>query len=328
MAVIKQEQFLGEKAVILQCERYQATLLPHFGGNLISLLERQRGYHLLNEPESIEALREEPFAYGIPVLFPPNRYEDGRFTLEGTSYQFPINEEKTHNHLHGFFMDCPWVVADSGANEEAAFVILKQQVDAAHAVYQHFPHHFTFTLHYTLSNEGLSQKVEVVNTGDVPMPCMVAFHTAVKAPFCETSSRDDYTFQMTIGRRWEMSERMLPTERFQTLTDKEALMPKGGLSPFFEPMDNHYTAEPQNGRNVMELTDHKEQAKFIYDAGVNYKNWMIWNQHPTGAFFCPEPQLNTVNAPNLSMNAEEIGLVVLQPGENWTEMSRLYVEAL
>jgi aldose 1-epimerase len=55
---------------------------------------------------------------------------------------------------------------------------------------------------------------------------------------------------------------------------------------------------------------------------------MIWNNNATEGFFCPEPQINTVNAPALSLPDDQIGLVALEPGELWEETSRMYVVSL
>lgn len=105
-------------------------------------------------------------------------------------------------------------------------------------------------------------------------------------------------------------------------------MKAGTLSPFFESMDNHYTAVPQNGRNRMELTDLRSKVTLVYDVGTSYKQWMIWNNNAAEGFFCPEPQINLVNSPNLKepLDRELIGLFGLEPGEIWEETSRLYVK--
>jgi aldose 1-epimerase len=119
---------------------------------------------------------------------------------------------------------------------------------------------------------------------------------------------------------------MLPTGSFQPLTAEEEQMKGEGVYPFFASMDNHYTAVPQNGRNRMELTDTKLGKTLVYDVGTSYKQWMIWNNGATEGFFCPEPQINLVNAPKSNLPAEEIGLFSLLPGEIWEERARLYVK--
>jgi aldose 1-epimerase len=63
----------------------------------------------------------------------------------------------------------------------------------------------------------------------------------------------------------------------------------------------------------------------VYDAGSSYKQWMIWNNKANPGFFCcPEPQVNLVNAPNMEMPPEDIGLFALAPGELLEETSLLY----
>jgi len=320
--------YQGEQAVWLQAGRYEAAVLPEIGANLIAFRDVESGYRFLHEPtlEEMESFKARPIIHGIPVLFPPNRYEDGKFPWNGKVYEFPVNEARTGNHLHGFVHDIPWAVEKASADETESRVTLALQVREGHAVYTYLPHEFTIRLTYTLNAQGLHQQISVHNEGKDAMPCLLAFHTAINAPFAPNSSAADYTFKMTIGNRWQLNERMLPTAEFQPLTADEEKMKTGGLSPFFASMDNHYTTSPQNGRNYMELTDAKAGVKLVYDVGTSYKQWMIWNNGATEGFFCPEPQMNLVNAPNVKqLPADQIGLVSLAPGEVWEETGRLYV---
>lgn len=316
----------GEKAIWLKAGAYEAAVLPEIGANLIAFRDTEKQYRFLREPEAdeMEEFKKRPIIHGIPVLFPPNRYEDGKFPWNGQCYSFPINEPNFNNHLHGFLYDIPWQVKEFTAGEVESRVILAQTVGEGHAVYNYFPHSFTVTLSYTLSDSGLRQHVMVRNDGDAGMPCLLAFHTAINAPFAAGGSAEDCRLQVTIGKRWELNDRMLPTGRFQPLTPEEEQMKREGISPYFEAMDNHYTSEARNGRNRMVLTDARQRVKLIYDAGAAYKQWMIWNNKASRTFFCPEPQINLVNAPNVSLPAEETGLVSLEPGEIWEETSRLY----
>ena len=70
----------------------------------------------------------------------------------------------------------------------------------------------------------------------------------------------------------------------------------------------------------MELTDTRIGMTLVYDVGTSWKQWMIWNNGAREGFFCPEPQVNLVNAPNTDLPAEEIGLFSLAPGEIWEEI--------
>ncbi|MGG1879084.1 aldose 1-epimerase [Paenibacillus cisolokensis] len=319
--------YQGEKAVWLQFGPYEAVVLPEIGGNLIAFRDTESGYRFLREPaeSEMEQFKANPGVHGIPVLFPPNRYEDGKFPWNGKTYQFPVNEESTGNHLHGFLHTIPWRVEEFGSTASESYVTVSVKIDENHPVYRMLPHTFTFRLRYALSEDGLSQHVLIRNEGRESMPCLLAFHTAVNAPFAPGSTEADCKVKLTIGERWELDGRMLPTGKYQPLTGEEKQLQGEGVSPFFTSMDNHYTAVPQNGRNRMELTDSNIGKTLVYDVGASYKQWMIWNNGAAGKFFCPEPQINLVNAPNVKLPADEIGLFGLEPGEIWEETSRLYV---
>jgi aldose 1-epimerase len=320
--------YQGEKAVRLQSGSYEAFVLPGVGANLIAFRDTVNHFKFLHEPalEEMEAFKANPIIHGIPVLFPPNRYEDGEFRWNGKSYRFPVNEPTTGNHLHGFLHNIAWGIEGFGSDASESWVTLTLTVKEGHLVYSYIPHDFTIKLRYSLGSMGLSQQVIIRNDGDELMPCLLAFHTSINAPFAPGSTAADYRFRMTIGERWELNERMLPTGKFQPLKPEEENMKAQGLSPFFEPMDNHYTAVPQNGRNRMELTDTRRGLTLVYDAGTAYKQWMIWNNNATEGFFCPEPQINLVNAPNIKQELDRdlIGLFSLDPGEIWEETSRIY----
>lgn len=323
-AYARQGEYQGEEAIWLYSGVYEAAVLPRIGANLIAFRDRERGYSFLHEPEEdgMEDFKAKPMIHGIPVLFPPNRYEDGKFRWNGQTYSLPVNEARTGNHLHGFLYNIPWEVEEYGnKGAEASYVRLKLTVDH---MYPYFPYSFIFWLEYSLSPRGLQQQVMIRNQGDEPMPCLLAFHTSLNAPFCPTSRSEDYRFQVTMGERWELNERMLPTGKHMVLSEQEVAMKKEGVYPFFTAMDNHYTAQPQNGRNRAVLTDTREQISLVYDVGASYKQWMIWNNQAKPGFFCPEPQVNLVNAPNIELPSEEIGLHALAPGELWEETSFLY----
>jgi aldose 1-epimerase len=322
-------EFQGEKAIWLRSGRYEAALLPEIGGNMIAFRDTTKGYTILREPslEEMADFKARPMVHGIPILFPPNRYKDGKFLLNGHQYEFPVNEVKTGNHLHGFFYNIPWEVSEFGTNDTESYVTIEQQVDEKHSAYQYFPHDFHFSIRYALSEAGLKQEVSITNLGEAAMPCMLGFHTAFNAPFASNSTKEDISFTMTIGDRWELDARMLPTGSYQPLVEGEQAMKGSGVSPYYAEMDNHYTAQPKHGINAAIITDNKEKVKLVYDAGTGYKQWMIWNNEANGSYFCPEPQINTVNAPNLDLSAEQIGLVLLKKGESWNETSNLYLES-
>ncbi|MDO3411700.1 aldose 1-epimerase [Saccharibacillus sp. CPCC 101409] len=314
----------GEEAVWLKYGDYEAAVLPKIGGNLIAFRDIARGFRFLREPEEMQAFVENPGTHGIPPLFPPNRYDGGRLKWNGEEYKFPVNEEATGNFLHGYLHTLPWEVEGFGADESGSFVTVSHHVGEGHKMYEYFPYAFTLRIRYTLSSLGLEQSVTIFNESGRKFPALLAFHTALNAPFAEGGSSDDCRIKVTIGQRRELDDRMLPTGGFQPLTEWEEEMRESGSSPYADEMDNHYTAVPQGGRNRAEITDTRIGVKLVYDVGTSYRHWMIWNSKAGGKFICPEPQTNLVNAPNQSLPAEEMGLFAIEPGEVWQATSRIY----
>lgn len=324
---IQEQTFFGQSAIHLQASHYEAYILPNIGANLVSFRHTERNLQFLREPQNeaeMGTLVENPTIWGIPVLFPPNRYEDGQFKWNGKQYNFPINEKDKNNHLHGFLHSVPWQVDSTSTADHECGVTLSLNIDQQHPMYKYFPHMFKIQLRYVLSAKGLFQHILIHNTGQDMLPCMLAFHTTLNAPFDPKSTASDYVFKANIGQRWEVNERMLPTGHVQPLNEDEQKIKTNGVNPFSEEMDNHYSANPVNGSNRMELIDQRTNIKLIYDAGTAYKHWMIWNNEATPGFFCPEPQTNRINAPNLQACDDEVGIIGVAPGEIWEETSRLY----
>jgi len=323
-------QYQGEPAVLLGYGSYSAVMLPGIGGNLISFRDEVNNYAILREPTAEEwtSFVERPMVHGIPVLFPPNRYDNGKFTFNNKTYSFPINEPQTNNHLHGFVYNCPWETVEYGCTDDKSWVTVRVRFDQSHPSFVHFPHEFTLTNTYTLDDNGLSQYFHAINDGSEALPFMLGFHTSVNAPFAGGSTAADLQCLFTLDNRWELSERMLPTGNYQPLSPSEQQLKDGVGNPYAADMDNHYTALPQKGINQMTLTDTKAQKRLVYDVGSKYKHWMIWNNKSNGAYFCPEPQTSLVNAPNSQLPAEKTGLFALEPGQQWSETSRMYLESI
>ena len=60
---------------------------------------------------------------GFSILFPPNRYDGGRFQIGDTPYNFPINEPDRGNHLHGLCYDQPWELVELGSDDTESYAL-------------------------------------------------------------------------------------------------------------------------------------------------------------------------------------------------------------
>ncbi len=317
--------YLGEPAITLEYESYRAVLLPRVGGNLIQFGNLLHGWQFLRGPRSLDELKERPGIYGIPILFPPNRYQDGQFEIFGQCYEMPINEPERHNFIHGILNQLPWKVLALGCTSRAAYVVVSHTVEEGHPMHSFFPHRFEIRVAYTLSGRGLRQWVRVRNLGSRVMPVMLGFHSAFCFPFDPESRASDCVLKMDIGRRIALDDRGLPTGAFLPPTAFETEVARVGGDPFVEALDNHYTVKNQGGDNRATICDRRTGVALTYHLGRSFRYWMVWNDGARGGFVCLEPQTNMVNAPKWP-HPEELGVVRLEPGTSYWDSSRLFVE--
>ena len=85
----------------IQYGDWSAVILLGRGATCISLRNEKYGARPLREPEDYTGQWDNPYLYGMPILFPVNRISGGHFAFEGREYRFPINEPATGCHLHG-----------------------------------------------------------------------------------------------------------------------------------------------------------------------------------------------------------------------------------
>jgi len=100
---VRRIDFMGVPAVRMENERLAATVVPDWGSRVVSLWSKEAGAELLRVPASLEEYGRTSMLYGIPVLFPPNRIEDGAFSYGGRNYRFDINDPATGNHSPASF---------------------------------------------------------------------------------------------------------------------------------------------------------------------------------------------------------------------------------
>ena len=317
----------GLDCVSIGCNGYEATILL-YGANMISLKNTIKGYDIIRTPEGKEAFLEAPIVYGIPILFPPNRIEDGKFSFNGKEYNFPINEKLFNNHIHGFLYNKVWKVSKINSTSDYAEVELVYNFNILDESYSYFPHEFDFILKYRLSGMGLEQFIEIKNTGDKAIPVCLGFHSAFNIPYDKNSNSENVKMQISIGDRIEMSDRLLSTGNFLELNKDEKCFSEEGQSTYAFPMDNHYTMEKIKylGKDVNAaiISDVSLKEKIIYEIGDTFNYWMIWNCNANNNFVCPEPQTCTVNALN-SKNPSENGVIILNPGEVYNDKCKIYI---
>ncbi len=288
-------------------------------GAYIVKIQPQRGANCLefcHIPSNISALRtynpenfvpENPFLYGTPLLFPPNRIKGGKFTYDSREYSLPINEEETGCFLHGTLHETPFEVVNVTDDS-----ILCRYTATKTAPYLTYPHEFTLTVEYKLTEDGLTQTVEITNDSDKKMPVGLAFHTTFMMPFVKGGDVKSIRMTLPVGEEYDrdMSDFSMTWELVQ---DKEFhnKLCGGKVVPAEQFISRHFS-RPKGA--ALRLTDTESGYSVVYDADDSFKYWMVYNGGEPD-FLCVEPQTWINSAPQAPAKMGDVNIIGIEPHE-------------
>lgn len=291
--------------ITLQCGEYVAWILKERGGSCIRLAAY--GIEALRTPDRMEAYsKENPFLFGTPFLFPPNRIENGSFQFEGRAYCFPINEPSTGCFLHGTLHETPFTTI---SQSETSVTL---EYSAKKYEYLGFPHGFTITLDTSLSEHGLRQRVTCHNNSLQNMPIGLGFHTTFNALLTEHSKPEDMRLKLSVQEEYLRDARtFLPNG---SILRKDAFLQalqRNECVPCAQPISRLYK---MGTPSVMVLEDTKAHARVVYTAGEGYHYWMVFGGGQWD-YICVEPQTWLTNAPNSPFPLDDTGFDFIVPGD-------------
>ena len=106
--------------------------------------------------------------YASSILFPfANRINDGAYTFNDETFQFPINEAPNNNALHGLVFNKIFEVIEKISKEDMASIKLKYNETEKSIG---FPFTYSIELEYTITATNLDLKITVANTDTKPFP--------------------------------------------------------------------------------------------------------------------------------------------------------------
>lgn len=331
--MIKRINWNGFDAVEFAAGGYEALLVPAMGANVVRLRHTSTGAEILRTPtaDEMEMFRERPQLFGLPLLFPPNRIEDGTYTHAERTFHFPITIPAQNNFHHGTIKSQSFTITH--CVEKAGVVELEAAFfsNALHGgVWDYFPLEFECRMSFRLSERGLEHRVTFVNGSDEPMPVGVGYHTPLNLPFIAGGDPAAYRLRLSVGERWELNERTLPTGKLLSLSDfEQGLRSAEGVSPIGQPIESAFTAKPLeldgkpfNGAILSDGSGHS----VVYEVDGQMRDWTLWNNGGAVSWFCPEPQSWAINAPNLKLPASQTGFEAIEPGKSWQSAARIYLK--
>jgi len=154
---------------------------------------------------------EESYIYGKnDILFPfPNRLEDGTYQYLGSTYQFPINEEKNNNTIHGFLRERSFDLLGSNWGEETAELLFGYTFEGEAC----FPFPFKITILYTVGTQSFNVSFSITNTGTTAMPFGLGWH-----PYLMCSEESEV--KLPPSKVHLVNQRYLPNGATQSLDDE------------------------------------------------------------------------------------------------------------
>lgn len=306
----------NEKIIEIQSHDYFAKINISRGANCICL--RNRKYHakILREPDYSKTL-DNPYLYGMPILFPVNRIEGGRFEFEGRVYQFPINEPNTGCHLHGELHHMPFEMVE----QSQTHVVCSYQADKENP-YLGVLHSFRVQIRYELQEDGLWQTTSIENFSDVNMPVFLGFHTTFYADFAGSGEKQGIKVLTEISEEYERNmATYLPTGNKPEFDDVSNALKDGKFSPFEKPISRHYKSG-RTGRMV--IYDEKNDLSVVYENDAKYLFRLIYNGN-ADEYICMEPQTCIANCQNALFDRKKAGFDYIKPGEIKTYISKIRV---
>lgn len=301
---------------IIQLRRgdYTAKINLRRGANCVSLRNQRYGAVLLREPPQSGEL-DNPYLYGMPILFPVNRISGGAFTFEGRNYVFPINEPATGCHLHGTLHETPFVLLEQ--TQDRVLCCFRAQEGQP---YLQFPHSFEICMEYRLEEDGLRHSTRVRNLSDTNMPVLLGFHTTFNARFCPDGGAPRVKVQ--IAREYERNmKNYLPTGATPAFDAVSTALEQGEFDPFSVPTSRHYRS---GGEGKMVIYDPEKDLSLVYENDRKLGFRLIYNGNADG-YICLEPQTCLANAANAPVDRQEAGFDWIAPGQEKTYVSRIRI---
>ena len=299
----------------ISCGDWSAEVDICRGANCVSLKNNRYSANILREPTSGGVL-DNPYLYGMPILFPVNRIEGGSFEFEGRKYSFPINEPRTGCHLHGELHQIPFEIVEQSNSK----IVCRYK--AGKGEYIGFPHSFEIIQEYELKEDGFYHTVTVSNFSEQNMPVFLGFHTTFNTLFTEKSRAENIRVYADITEEYErnMEVNYLPTGAKPQFDKISLALANGIYDPFEGKASRHY-----RGNEKMSITDLRNRLRVVYENDDKYGFRLIFNSGDEG-YICLEPQTCLANCQNSPFSRSESGFDYILPHTSKVYASKIYLE--
>ena len=277
------------------------SITPEHGASILHVV--LDGQPIIDGHQTVEELLKNEW-YKSTFLFPfPNRLKNGKYSFEGKSYQFQINDPDTKNALHGF-----------GLNQGFKLISLDCKKNYAEIHCQHqnagsdpsFPFAFSFDIKIRISEpNSFTVKLAFKNESQQNIPIGIGWH-----PYFNCFDKLDQVYMQ------------MPDCQFVDVD--EFAVPNGECYDY-----NYFQEKRQIGNvvldNAFKIKGHNKKAEVVLVS--NYGKLVYWQETGPGKFnflqiFTPSHRRSIAIEPmtcNIDAFNNGAGLIILKPGAFFSE---------
>lgn len=303
----------GQPVVVLErggTEPMTAKIAPHAGANLFSLV--YQGKELLFCPETDKLAEFTGRSSGTPVLYPtPNRVAGGKFTFEGRTFDFGLNDGD--RFLHALVRDVAWEYGVPHASENSASVTCWIDFAPGTGLYEKFDFDHRLSLLYELDDKGLKISYKVENRDSRQLPYGIALH-----PYFNFLGARESAI-LCVPAQWHMEAvNLMPTGKLEKLDGAPYDIRQPTPVPNLVLDDVYFGMRSENPAWI----EYRQAGIRLELAASKEFTHMVVYIQPQNPFFCVENQTCSTDAHNLYARGlvEESNLLIVPAGgvkEGW-----------
>lgn len=296
----------------------RAEVWPMWGFNCIKWQTKQNGkwadimFHMPDWESN-----PVPTRSGQPILFPfPGRLRDGRLTLDGKTYQLPLNDSTKQHAIHGFTPRNPWRVTGSaggadGASITGEFQLTKDLPESA-ALWPDF----VLSVTYRLFPNKLRVDAKVTNPGPGRLPFGLGYHGYFQLPGADADIGTS-VLQANVAEIWD-AENNLPTgTRSKPPSELDFQTPKPIGATALDNVFGGVTGSQRDGLTEIAVLTHPTATgalRVLADAA--FRELVLFTPAHRKAVAI-EPYTCSADAGNFAARGIDSGWRVLDPGGEW-----------
>jgi aldose 1-epimerase len=285
-------------------------------GDTASGSEGDNWLNLIDAPPDLRTLQEHPDVYGIPVLFPfPNRIRGGTWRFEGETYQFDKPPESPTS-THGLLLNRSYQVESRAADENGAVLTCTLDSRDFADIGRQYPFPFKIGITHTLKDAVLSMCIAIQNTGGRNMPMGFGIH------LCFLPRRLFTRIRVPAAACWELDEDSVPTGN--RLAAAGVLDLRNG-KPFADLTLDHVFTDVQRetgGVSRYVIKNRDAGHGMVMESDARFRELVVYTP-PGREVICFEPYTCPTDAINLEAKGIPAGVMVLAPGETFSETVRI-----